>query len=161
MPNKKYIVDLTKVERTELLALTTKGTVRARKMKRAQILLKADAGLTDAEIMAALDASRPCVERVRQRFVEGGLPRALNDGPRPGHRRKLDGKQEARLIAEVCSAAPAGHARWTLRLLADRAVELKLADKLSPETVRQLLKKTNSSLGRRKSGAFPKSVPSS
>ena len=161
MPNKKYIVDLTEMERTELLALTTKGTVRARKMKRAQILLKADAGLTDADIMAALDVSRPCVERVRQRFVEGSLPRALNDGPRPGHRRKLDGKQEARLIAEVCSAAPAGHTRWTLRLLADRVVELKLADKISPETVRQVLKKTNSNHGRRKNGAFPKSVPSS
>lgn len=161
MPNKKYIVDLTEAERNELLALTTKGTVRARKMKRAQILLKADAGLTDAEIMVALDVSRPCVERVRQRFVEGGLPQALNDGPRPGQRRKLDGKQEARLIAEVCSAAPAGHARWTLRLLAGRVVELKLADKISPETVRQVLKKTNSSRGRRKSGAFPKSVPSS
>jgi len=161
MPNKKYIVDLTEAERNELLALTTKGPVRARKMKRAQILLRADAGLTDAELMAALDVSRPCVERVRERFVEGGLPKALNDGPRPGARRKLDGKQEARLIAEVCSAAPAGHARWTLRLLADHVVELKLADKISHETVRQRLKKTNSNRGRRKRGAFPKSVPSS
>jgi homeodomain-containing protein len=141
MPNKKYIVDLTEAERNELLALTTKGTVRARKMKRAQILLKADVGFTDAEIMAALEVSRPYVERVRQRFVEGGLPEALNEGPRLGQRRKLDGKQEARLIAEVCSAAPAGHARWTLRLLAGRVVELKLADKISPETVRQVLKK--------------------
>lgn len=161
MPNKKYTVDLTEAERSELQALTSKGTVRARKMKRAQILLKADTGLTDAEIMAALEVSRPCVERVRRRFVEGGLARALNDGPRPGQRRKLDGKQEARLIAEVCSTAPAGHARWTLRLLAGRVVELKLADKISHETVRQVLKKTNSSRGRSVSGAFLKSAPSS
>lgn len=156
MPKKKYLVDLTDAERTELVALTTKGTVRARKMKRAQILLKAAAGLTDAQIMAALDVSRPCVERVRQRFVEGGLPKALNEGKRPGARRKLDGKQEARLIAEVCSAAPAGHARWTLRLLADRVVELKLASGIARETVRQILKKTNSSPGSSANGVFPK-----
>src|SRR5574341_1905624 len=160
MPGKKYIVDLTEVERNELLALTTKGTVRAQKMKRAQILLKADAGLTDAEIMAALKVCRPCVERVRQRFVEGSLPRALNDSPRPGQQRKLDGRQEARLIAEACSAAPTGHARWTLRLLAGRVIELKLADTISPETVRQVLNKTTLNLGRRKSGVSLKSVPS-
>src|SRR5262245_61753509 len=135
MPKKKYVVDLTEGERSELLALTTKGTVRARTMKRAQILLKAAEGFTDAQITAALDVSRPCVERVRRRFVEGGLPKALEEGKRPGARRKLDGKQEARLIAEVCSAAPAGHARWTLRLLAGRVVELKLASRISPETV--------------------------
>jgi len=156
MPKKKYLIDLTEAERAELLTLTTKGTVRARKMKRAQILLKATEGFTDAQIMTALDVSRPWVERVRQRFGEGGLPKALEDGQRPGARRKLDGKQEARLIAEVCSAAPAGHARWTLRLLADRVVELKLARRISHETVRQILKKTNSSLGASAKGAFPK-----
>lgn len=156
MPAKKYIIDLTETERVELVALTSKGTVRARKMKRAQILLKAHDGLTDAGIGAALGVSRPCIERVRQRFVEGGLPRALNDNPRPGQRRKLTGKQEARLIAEACSAAPTGHARWTLRLLADRVVELKLVDKISPETVRQVLKKTISSPGASGNGAFPK-----
>lgn len=156
MPKKKYLVDLTDAERTELMALTTKGRLRARKMKRAQILLKASAGLTDAQITAALDVSRPCVERVRQRFVEGGLPKALNEGKRPGARRKLDGKQEARLVAEVCSAAPTGHARWTLQLLADRVVELKLASGIARETVRQILKKTSSSPGSNANGAFPK-----
>jgi transposase len=143
MPRKKYVVDLTDRERAELLALTSKGTVRARKMKRAQILLRAAEGLTDAAIVAALQVSRPCVERVRQRFVEGGLTRALIDGPRPGKRRKLTGKHEARLIAEACSMPPEGHARWTLRLLAGRIVELKLVERLSHETVRQVLKKTN------------------
>lgn len=156
MPNKKYIVDLTDAERNELLALTNKGTVQARKMKRAQILLQADRGLTDAEIVAALRVSRPCVERVRQRFVAGGLPTALTEAKRPGAQRKLDGQQEARLIAEACSAPPAGHARWTMRLLADRVVELSLADKISHETVRQVLKKTRPSPGKRRSGASRK-----
>jgi transposase len=143
MPRKKYIVDLTDTERAELLALTSKGTVRARTMKRAQILLRAADGLTDAAIRAALQVSRPCVERVRQRFVDGGLPRALNDGPRPGKRRKLTGKQEARLMAEACSTPPEGHVHWSMRLLAGRMVELKLVERLSHETVRQVLKKTN------------------
>ena len=156
MPKKKYIVDLTEDERAELLALTRKGTVGARQMKRAQILLKADAGSTDAQIVAALGVSRPCVERVRQRFVEGGLPRALNDQPRLGRASKLDDKQEARLIAEACTPPPAGRARWSLRLLAGRMVELQLVDRLSHETVRQRLKKTSLSPGRSASGACPK-----
>jgi transposase len=143
MPKKKYIVSLTDAERAELITLTSTGTVRARKMKRSQILLHADSGLTDAAIMAAVRVSRPCVERVRQRFVMGGLPLALTEGHRPGARRKLAGPQEARLIAEACSAAPAGHTRWTLRLLAGRVVELQLADSISHETVRQVLKKRN------------------
>jgi transposase len=117
-------------------------------------LLKADLGATDAEIMAALGVSRPCVERVRQRFVAGGLPRALNEDPRPGQKCKLDGKQTARLIAEACSTPPSGHVRWTLRLLADRVVTLGLAGKISHETVRQVLKKTTSSLGAKSNGAF-------
>ena len=96
------------------------------------------------------------VSRVRQRFVEGGLERALNDRPRPGQQRKLDGKQEAHLVAVACSSAPEGHTRWTLQLLADRVVKLELADSISRETVRQILKKTNSSRGRRRSGAYPR-----
>ena len=156
MPKKKYLVNLTDAERAELVALTSTGTVRARKMKRAQILLQADSGLTDAAIMAAVRVSRPCVERVRQRFVMGGLPHALTEGQRPGARRKLDGSQEARLVAEACSAAPAGHARWTLRLLAGRVVEKQLAETISHETVRQVLKKTKVSPGRRRSGVSRK-----
>jgi transposase len=155
MPKKRFIVDLSPSEREELLMLTSKGTVRARKMKRAQILLKAADGWTDAAIMKALNVSRPCVERLRKRFVVGGLQRALNDDPRPGQKHKLDGKQAARLIAEACSAPPAGHARWTLRLLADRVVSLGFTGKISHETVRQVLKKTISSPGAVSSGAFP------
>jgi transposase len=147
MPKKRYIVDLTLEEREELHALTRKGEVRARKMKRAQILLKADQGATDAEITAALGVSRPCVERLRKRFVEGGLVRALNEAPRPGQPPKLNGKQRARLIAEACSTPPDGRARWTLQLLADRAVVLGLAEQLSYESVRRVLKKGGSSPG--------------
>lgn len=156
MPKKRYIVKLTPEERGELEALTRKGQVRARKMKRAQILLKADTGATDAQIVAALDVSRPCVERVRKRFVEGGLPQALNEDPRPGQAPKLDGKQQARLVAEACSAPPAGHARWTLHLLADRVVLLGLAERISRETVRRVLKKTSTSPGASSSGVFPR-----
>lgn len=154
MPKKKYVVRLSDAERQELIELTSKGSTRARRMKRAQVLLLAHRGASDPEIMAALGVSRPCVERIRQRFAAGGLTRALNDAPRPGAPPLLNEKREARLIAEVCGPAPEGHARWTLRLLAGRVVELKLAKHCSHEAVRQLLKKTNSSLGRSRSGAF-------
>jgi transposase len=142
MPKKKYIVTLTEPEKHELHALTHKGTASVRKVKRALILLKADAGQSDPQIMAAVEVSRPCVERLRQRYVEGGIERALSDRPRPGAKRKLDGRCEAQLIATACSAAPAGHDHWTLRLLAGHLVELGLVEQVSHETVRQCLKKT-------------------
>jgi transposase len=149
MPAKKYIVDLTGEERQELLELTRRGNRSVRKVRRARILLKADEGWRDREIMAALDTSSATVERTRKRFVEGGLEKALNEDPRPGQRRKLDGRQEAHLIALACSEAPAGHSHWTLRLLADKLVELGVVDSISHETVRQRLKKTGSSPGKR------------
>ena len=123
-------------------------------MKRSLILCKADEGLTDQQVAEALTVGPSTVSRVRQRFVEGGLERALNDRPRPGQRRKLDGKQEAHLVAVACSSAPEGHSRWTLRLLADQVVKLEFTDSICRETVRQVLKKTNSSRGRRKNGAY-------
>ena len=93
---------------------------------------------------------------VRQRFVEGGLERALNDLPRPGQRRKLDGKQEAHLVAVACSAAPEEHTRWTLRLLADQVVKLELTDLQLPGDGQAGVEKTNSSRGGRRSGASPR-----
>jgi len=141
MPRKKYLINLSAEERQQLTELTRKGSIKARQFKRAMILLKADEGLTDAQIMAALNVSRPCVERIRKRFVEGGLERALNEDPRPGQRRKLDGRGEAQLIAIACSQAPEGHAHWTMRLLASRLVELGVVESISPETVRLTLKK--------------------
>jgi transposase len=143
MPAKKYVVNLTPSEREQLLELTRKGELGARKMKRAQILLKADEGWKDADIMAALNTSRSTVERTRKRLVEGGLGKALNEDPRPGQRTKLDSKAEAYLVALACSAAPGGREHWPLRLLADQLVELGIVESISHETVRQALKKTN------------------
>ena len=156
MPAKLYRVNLTEAERGHLLGITRRGRSSGRKVKRSLILCKADEGLTDQQVAEALMVGPATVGRVRQRFVEGGLERALNDLPRPEQRRKLDGKQEARLVAVACSAAPEGHTRWTLRLLADEAVKLELAGSISRETVRRVLKKTNSSRGGRRSGASPR-----
>ena len=154
MPAKRYLVSLTQDEREHLLDISGRGKSSARKVKRSLILCKADEGLTDQRIAEALMVGSATVSRVRQRFVEGGLARALNDRPRPGQRRKLDGKQEAHLVAVACSSAPEGRTRWTLQLLADRVVKLEFTDSISRETVRQVLKKTNSNRGRRGNGAY-------
>lgn len=138
MPNKRYLVTLTPDERETLQRLPPQGLVRARKMKRAHIPLKADQSATDPEIMAALDVSRPCVERLRQRFVEVGLNRALYDAPRPCALAELTGSQQARLIAEARSNPPEELTRWTWALLADRAVPLMPTERLSYETVRRV-----------------------
>jgi transposase len=141
MPAKLYRVNLTSEERQELLELTSKGRINARNMKRAQVLLKADEGLKDEAIMAAVGVSRPMVERTRKRLVEGGLNKALNEDPRPGAKRRLDGRAEAHLIALTCSEPPDDHDHWALRLLADKLVELGVVESVSYETVRQTLKK--------------------
>jgi transposase len=143
MPAKKYIVELSDEERAELHELTSKGKQSARKMKRAQILLKSDEGWKDKEIVKALNTSRSTVERARRRYVEGGLEKALNEDPRPGARRKLDGRGEAYLVALACSEAPDEHEHWALRLLAGELVELGIVESISHETVRQYLKKTS------------------
>jgi len=148
MPAKLYKVDLTGRERDELERLTRKGTISARKMKRAQILLKAADGLRDEAIMHALSTSRSTVERTRRRFVEGGLEQALNEEARPGQQRKLDGRGEAHLIALTCSERPDSQARWRVRLLAEKLVELGVVEHISHETVRQTLKKMTSNPGK-------------
>lgn len=142
MAKKKYLINLNDDEREALEEMTRKGALKARKFKRAMILLKADKGLTDPQIMTAIEVSRPTVERTRKRFVEGGLEKALNEDPRPGQRRKLDGRGEAVLIATACSQVPEGYEHWTMRLLAGRLVELGVVDSISHETVRLTLKKT-------------------
>jgi transposase len=159
MPAKKYRVDLTAEERDTLRGIIRAGKAGARQVTRARILLKADDGLTDNEIAEEVATSLDTVERTRQRFVEENLA-ALTERPRTGAPPRLTGKAEAHLIAVTCSPAPAGRERWTLRLLADEAVALGLADTLSHETVRQLLKKTNSSRGSTSSGVSPTLVPS-
>jgi transposase len=152
----KYKVKLAESERSRLNEVSHRGKPSVRTVKRALALLKADEGLRDREIAGVLLVNAATVARVRKRFVEEGLEAAVNDRPRPGRERKLDGKQEAHLIAIACSAAPAGHTHWTLQLLADQVVELEFADSISLETVRQMLKKTNSSPGRRRSGVSPR-----
>ena len=151
----KYKVALTEAERSRLNAVSHRGKASVRTVKRALSLLKADQGLRDRELAGVLLINPATVARTRKRYVEEGLESAINDRPRPGRERKLDGKQEAHLIAFACSAAPAGHTHWTLRLLAGKVVELEFAESSSLETVRQLLKKTNSNLGRKKSGVSP------
>jgi transposase len=145
---KQYVVTLTETERDSLGALISKGKGAARRLAHARVLLKADRGLTDEAVAEAVEVSRPTVERVRKRFVEEGLEAALDPGkPERYRERKLDGELEAKLVALTCSAPPEGQARWTLRLLADRMVELEYVESLSYETVRRTLKQTISSLG--------------
>jgi putative transposase len=151
MPKKRYVIDLTPEERAMLEQLLRRGRSGTRKLTRARILLKADEGLTDEEIAAALDVGIATVGRTRQRFVEANLA-ALEERPRPGGERKLTGKQETHLIAVACTPAPAGQRRWTLRLLADKVVELGFVDSIARETVRQVLKKMSSSRGSISSG---------
>jgi transposase len=146
--NKKYVVQLTDTERGSLDGLVNTGTGAARTLTHARILLKADCGpdgpaWTDPRISAALDVSIPTIERVRRTLVLDGFDATLRRKPQSPRARKLDGHHEAQLIAVTCSPAPEGHNRWTLRLLADKLVDLTELDGLAPETVRQLLKKTN------------------
>jgi homeodomain-containing protein len=159
MPAKKYHVDLTAEERDTLVGLIHSGKTAARQVTRARILLKADEGLSDEEIAEEVATSRVTVERTRQRFVEESLG-ALTERPRTGAPPRLTGQGAAHLIAVTCSPAPAGRERGTLRLLADEAVALGLADSLCRETVRQLLKKTHSSPGTISKGVSPRWVPS-
>ena len=151
----KYQVRLSRTQRNRLLALVRKGKESARVITRARVLLLANAGKTDDEIMQTLLVSRQMIHTLRRRFQREGLD-VLYDKPRPGKPRKLDGKAEARLTAIACSTPPAGHARWSLRLLADELVRLEVVDSISHNAVRETLKKTPSSRGKRSSGAWRK-----
>jgi len=146
MPKKIYIVDLTKKERAYLLDFIKSDEKSARKINRARILLLADEGKSDSEIAAALHTGTATVFRTRQRFVAGNLEGALNERPRLGGQKKLDEKGEAVLETLAHSQPPTGRKRWTLQLLADRLVQLKMVDSISYETVRQELKKNDLSL---------------
>jgi transposase len=153
--NKKYIVDLTTDERADLESQMRGGEMGVRKVKRIQILLKADEGWIDERIAEALDVGLSTVERTRCKFVERGLAGAItNRRPQRQYPRKLDGRGEAHLIALACGPVPEGYARWSLRLLADELVKLEgvALESISHEAVRQMLKKTNLSLGARSNG---------
>ena len=143
--NKKYVVDLTEQEREELHRIISTGKNSAQRIRWAHVLLKADAGWTDDKISEAFVVSTPTVQRIRQRFVEEGMDVALGAHSRKPrlYARRLDGEQEARLIALACSKAPGGHTRWTLRMLSEKMVELEYVESICHETVRQVLKKRN------------------
>jgi DNA-binding transcriptional ArsR family regulator len=144
---KKYPVILTQTERELLRSLIAAGTAPARKLTHARILLKADQspegpGWVDDAVAQAVEVSQPTVSRVRKQYFEEGLEAALNRRPpNREYHRKLDGQQEARLVALACSEPPEGQARWSLRLLVDKMVELDVGDDLSYQTVRRTLKK--------------------
>lgn len=157
---KKFIVDLDEAEEAELVKLTQKGRPGARKIKRANILLLANAGKPDVEIAKLLHISWLTVLRTRHKFVEGGLEFALSEQPRAGRLPKIDDKVETILTTLAQSQPPEGRVRWTLQLLADRLVTLTHLESLSYEAVRLVLKKTTSNPGSAKSGASrPSSGP--
>jgi transposase len=137
--NVRYRVELSQTERAELTALVSGGKHAVRKLKRAQILLAADAGASDAEIARSVGVDGSTVYRTKRHFVLGNLEAALSEAPRPGASRKLSGKQEALLVATACSSPPAGRARWTLELLAGELVRLTAHASISRETVRRRL----------------------
>jgi len=148
MANEKHEVHLNEAEGRKLLGIVSKGRNKAVVIQRAHVLLKVDEGKTDAEISQLLYVSEQTIRRVRLRFVTDGLPAALEDKPHPSTGSELDEKQEARVIALACSEPPAGQAHWTLELLTQEILKDGIVTRISPETVRLLLKKTNSNLGR-------------
>lgn len=156
---KKYIVKLTNEERAELNKILSNGNAAAKKHKIARILLLADSSsegmsYTDAEIVGEVEISAKTVTRLRKKFVAGGLEEVFKKKFTPRYsRRKLDGESEARLIAICCGEAPEGRARWTLRLLAEKVVELNIVENISKDAIDRTLKKTNLTLGKKKNGA--------
>ena len=156
---KIHHVRLTSSERAELEAILKRGKTAAHRQRHARILLKADesqkgGALKDREVAESVDVSVPTVERVRRIFVEHGLERALErKNPDRHYHRKLDANGEAQLIALACEAPPEGRQRWTLKLLADKLVELEVVESIGVETVRSTLKKTRSSPGKSGNGA--------
>ena len=152
----RYRVDLSEAERADLEALLRGGRHAARKLKRAQILLAADAGMPDETMAQSLGVGSSTVYRTKRRFVEGNLKRALSEEPRPGAKRKLTGPEEALLVATACSRPPEGRARWTLELLAGEMVRLTAHESLSRETVRRRLAENELKPWREKMWCVPK-----
>lgn len=168
-PNKRYVVRLEAAERERLQRLVSVGKGAAAKLTHARMLLQADQsedgpGWIDARIAEGLGVTTRTLEHIRRRFVEEGLESALGRKKqcRPSKERRLDGAKEARLVAICCSKAPEGRRRWTLRLLADRLVQLNIVESIGHETVRRTLQKTTSNPGGNRCGAFRRSkAPSS
>jgi transposase len=153
--NVRYRVELSQTERDQLKALLSGGKQAARKLKRAQVLLAADAGASDDDIATSVGVGGSTVYRTKQRFVLGNLEAALREEPRPGASRKLSGKQEALLVATACSKPPQGRARWTLELLAGEMVKLT-EHSVSRETVRRRLAENHLKPWRKDMWCIPK-----
>ena len=151
MPKKIYEVDLPDEERNHLINIISSGTEKARKITRCRILLKADEGWIDRDISEALNVGQSTVERIRKKYFENDMAYAINRKPSTReYERKIDGKTEAHLIALSCGDAPKGYSRWTVRLLADRLVQLEQVEieSISYETVRQVLKKNDKAVAK-------------
>jgi transposase len=153
---KAAFVRLTEEQRTDLNRRLERDPLTGRQRRRLQILLLADQGATDEQIVRGTGASASTVERIRKRFAREGLEPATTEKRRSGAPPKLDGKQEAMIIALACSDAPEGQAKWSVRLLSKRAVEMEIVETISESSVRRLLKKTSSSRGRNSRGASRK-----
>jgi len=153
---KKYLVKLAEDERAELESLIRRGRESVRKVKRALVLLAVDDGDKDEVVADKVRVSAGTVARVRQRFAVEGLQAALSERSRPGNPYKLDGRQEAYVLALACSDPPEGRVKWTLRLLANRLVELEIVEDISHHTVGRLLKRGKSNRGSASSGASPR-----
>ena len=152
---KKYLVKLAPDERAKLESLIRGGRASVRKVKRALVVLAVDDGDKDEVVAGKARVSAGTVGRIRKRFAEEGLEAALSERPRPGKTPLLDGPQEAQLLALACSPVPTGHAKWTVRLLADRLVQLDLVEAVSHQTIWRVLKKGRSNPGSASSGALP------
>lgn len=157
----KYVVELKSHEEAFLHHLISQGKPSARKATRARILLKANEGFKDEEIAQMLDVSTATTSRTRQKYVESDLDTVINDKAHAARPKKFEGQQEAVIIATACSEVPDGHEHWTMRMLADKAVELGFVQSVSPETIRKVLKKTNLNPGVSNNGAFQRSGPPS
>ena len=138
---KQYKVELSQEERNQLTRLTTQGTEKVRKVKRAKILLQADEGKKDKEIAERVEVSVGTVERIRKRYDQEGLEAAINEKPRSGRPIDISAQTRAKVTALACTKAPEGRSKWTLRLLADKVVELEYIDSISYQSVRNILKK--------------------
>jgi transposase len=149
---KRYRVTLTEEERERLEGLTRKGRAPVRMVRRAQMLLLASEEQRDEDIAKALHIGVSTVERTRRRCVEEGVEASLRERPRPGARPKLGPKEQAFVVALACTKPPEGRERWTMGLLAERVVELKIVPDITDESIRRLLKRTRSSRGSRRSG---------
>ena len=139
-------VKLKSNDRKKLKQLVTKGTGKAREIKRANILLMSDKQMTPKEISESLDSNKKTIQTIKERYLTGGVDAALYDKPRSGAPKLFDGKTRAKLTALACTKAPDGHSQWTLRLLSNKAVELDFVDTISHTQMSRILKKTKSSL---------------